>query len=165
MNWGECEFKSLRELRDKFQRAIDNKVIDNFIVELLQELANVVIAKTKRRNIKYASNTGNMAKNWKMGEIKHSGDYFIIEIYNNTEYASFVENGFRSHFVPGHWEGKVFVYNKNEKGGMYVGKKDGWVEGKFMLKISVKEVENQMPRIIDKKAYDLFMKLMGSDNK
>ena len=39
------------------------------------------------------------------------------------------------------------------------------VEGRFMLKISVKEVENQMSRIIDKKSYDLFVKLMGSDNK
>lgn len=162
MNWGECDFKGLRDMRDRFQNALDNKVVNNFIIELLQELANIVLGKTKRRT---PSNTGNLRRNWKIGNVKHSGDYFIIEIYNDTEYASFVENGFRGHFVPGHWEGKVFVYNKNEKGGMYVGPKDGWVEGRFMLKISVKEVENQMPRIIDKKSYDLFVKLMRSDNK
>ena len=162
MNWGECDFKGLRDMRDRFQDALDDKVVDDFIIQLLQDLANIVIRKTKRRT---PSSTGNLKRNWKIGNVKHSGNYFIIEIYNNTEYASFVENGFRSHWVPGHWEGNVFVYKRNEKTGMYVGSKDGWVEGKFMLKISIKEVENQMPRIIDQKTTELFLKIMGSENK
>lgn len=162
MKWGECNFKELYSLRDRFQKAVDSDVIPNFITELLQDLANVVLAKTKRRT---PSNTGNLRRNWKVGKVIREKESYYIEIFNNTEYASFVENGFRSHFVPGHWEGNVFVYNKNERTGMYVGSKGGWVEGKFMLKISIKEVENQMQNIIDKKSYELFIKLMGGNGK
>jgi len=162
MNWGECDLSPIKKLRDKFQNVIQTKMIDSFIKELLEDLANLVIGKTKRRT---PSNTGNLRRNWKMGKVIKSGEGFYIEIFNDTDYASFVESGFRSHFVPGHWEGNVFVYSPNEKGsGMYVGPKGGWVEGKFMLKISMKEVENLMPAILDKKSYELFMKILGSDN-
>lgn len=36
-------------------------------------------------------------------------------------YAKPLEYGFRGHFVPGHWDGKSFVYQpKDPQGGMFV---------------------------------------------
>ena len=52
-----------------------------------------------------------------------------IQVYNPLEYASYLEYGFRRHFVPGRWEGHTFRYipgfrpKKGESGGMMVGPK------------------------------------------
>lgn len=50
-----------------------------------------------------------------------SGTDYIVKAGNTAEYAEYIEKGFRSHFVPGHWENDVFVYDKNSKTGMIVG--------------------------------------------
>ena len=40
---------------------------------------------------------------------------------NAQPYAKPLEYGFRGHFVPGHWDGKSFVYQpKDPQGGMFV---------------------------------------------
>ncbi len=50
-----------------------------------------------------------------------------IDVYNNLEYAQYLEHGYRQHFVPGKWEGRNFVYipfykpPKGKPAGMTVG--------------------------------------------
>ena len=157
MRWGECDFSELKKLQKQINDTIDGGIIDDFMKQLLQDIANLVIRKTKRRT-PYSS--GNLRRNWKATSVKKVGDNLFVDVYNNLEYASFVENGFRAHWVPGHWEGNVFVYEQDAKEGMYVGKDSGgWVEGQFMLKISVKEVENKMQKIIDAKSFVLLKKI------
>ena len=60
---------------------------------------------------------------WKYDVIK-KGDIYIIVIYNQTEYASFVEEGHRI---------------------VVAGKTVGWVEGRFMLKLTEDEMERIAP--------------------
>lgn len=59
--------------------------------------------------------------------ITKSGNVYEIEIINPVHYASYVEFGHRT------------------RGG------DGWVQGKFYLTLSEKELEREAPRIIEKK--------------
>lgn len=159
MRWGECDFSELKKLQKQINDAADGRIIEDFMKNLLEDIGNLAIRKTKRRT---PSNTGNLRRNWKATSVKKVGSFYIIDIYNNVEYASFVENGFRAHWVPGRWEGNVFVYDREAKEGMYVGKgSGGWVEGKFMLKISIKEVENQMQQIVDSKSIALLRKIFN----
>ena len=85
-------------------------------------------------------NTGAYRENWHTGGLaRRNGNSYIIDVYNNLDYASHLEHGFRSHFVPGHWEGNTFVYQPNDpEGGMFVGpKKDVTVRGHFTLRRAV----------------------------
>ena len=60
-------------------------------------------------------------------KVKHSGNYYRIEIINPVEYAPYVEYGHRT------------------RDG------EGWVEGKFMLTISEQELQNDAPRVLENK--------------
>ena len=44
-----------------------------------------------------------------------------VSIGNYANYSGYIEKGFRSHFVPGYWRGRVFVYDPTSKKGMIVG--------------------------------------------
>lgn len=65
--------------------------------------------------------------------IHHFGGNFVIEITNSVEYASYVEYG---HRTPNH---------------------KGWVQGRFMMTISEREIKESAPQILEKK----IQKFMG----
>lgn len=68
--------------------------------------------------------TGTLRRSWYMEGPYISGMVIAIKIYNNKEYASFVEDGHRT------------------RGG------SSWVSGIHMLYKTVQEVESQMPELI-----------------
>lgn len=80
---------------------------------------------------------------------RKQGKTWIIDVYNNLDYTGHLEYGFRSHFVPGHWERNTFVYQRNDpEGGMYVGPRNGYVQGTFALRTAMRRTEmTQVPRI------------------
>lgn len=56
-------------------------------------------------------NTGDYRRNFKSGtKAIRAGNSYKIDVFNNLDYAKPLEYGFRSHFVPGHWEGNSFKY-------------------------------------------------------
>lgn len=156
--WGEFDFHEFKELADRFQKALDERVIERFIRDFLLEMAFRAERKIKKRT---PVNTGNLRRNWRVGNVERRGNSYVVEIYNNTDYASFVEYGFRSHFVPGYWQGKHFVYDPSANTGMYVGPKDGWVEGRFMMTISMKEIERELPKYLEKRVIKLLDNIMN----
>ena len=98
----------------------------------------------------YIVNTGYYRRNWKSDQTaKRAGRRFIVRFYNHLDYASHLEHGFRSHFVPGHWEGHTFVYNRDDpEGGMFVGPKGGYVRGRYTMKRAVKRtLDTQQARV------------------
>ncbi|MFR1755137.1 MAG: HK97 gp10 family phage protein [Oscillospiraceae bacterium] len=97
--------------------------------------------------------TGAYRRNWQSDKAaKRSGHRYIVRFYNPLDYASHLEYGFRSHFVPGHWEGKTFVYSRNDpKGGMYVGPKGGYVRGKFVMRRAIKRTKDTQKVRIERK--------------
>lgn len=98
-----------------------------------KELAARLLAKVKKRTPVgvYPENTGKkggtLRRGWTIGEIENINGFYKIEIINSVEYSSYVEFGHRT---------------ANHK---------GWVEGKFMLTISERELQNIAPRVLEKR--------------
>ena len=157
-----------REL-EEFQRKL--AALKEQVPEFLRALAlgeGVHAASEARRICKAEGivNTGNYRENWHAGDrrvgtrskdvsdgckARARGKTYSIDIYNNAEYAKHLEYGFRSHFVPGRWEGKTFVYQPGFPGGMYVGPKGGYVRGHFVLKRAVRRTELAQPNRLRRK--------------
>lgn len=98
-------------------------------------------------------NNGDYRRNWKSDKTaKRSGKRYIVRFYNPLDYAGHLEYGFRSHFVPGHWEGNTFVHNRDDpEGGMFVGPKGGYVRGRFVLLRAVKRTKDTQYARVNRK--------------
>ena len=150
--WGKFDFSEVKMLAKNLKNA--DAIIDHFIQDSVMRIAFRADKKIKQRT---PPGSGNLRRMWQVGSVSRSGDAYTVEIINNAEYASYVENGFRAHWVPGKWEGNTFVYIKNytpppgQPGGMQVGPKNGWVDGKFMMRISIKEIEEELPAYMQRR--------------
>ena len=160
--WGNVDFKQLKVFQKKLERL--GKMQQEFCEVAAKELAARLLRKVIMRTPvgEYPVNTGvtggTLRRGWtstshreaelgtafggsntgaatyaKKLPIKRVGNNFVIDIINPVEYASYVEYGHRT------------------RGG------GGWVQGRFMLTISVDEVQSAAPKILEKK----LAKLLG----
>lgn len=139
-----ARYDDLKVFRDKLSKINDKKKND-FMEECLHELAARLLTKVIKRTpvgvYKKGSGKvgGTLHRGWTGGErrdvqgyadyirVNHFGDVYVIEISNDVEYAPYVEYGHRT------------------RGGK------GWVQGKFMLTISEKEIRQATPSILEAK--------------
>ena len=180
-NNGKVDFTDLTKFRENIEKSLgDEEQIQQFIESCAKELAARLLAKvvkrtpvgdysveiqvTAKKDSKkhkkgdvYTKKTnpsgkvgGTLRRGW-TGEkqqnaieyanslkVEQRGKTYHIEIVNPVEYAPYVEFGHRQ--TPGQY---VPAIGKRLK--------QGWVEGKFMLTISVDEVQRDAPRIIENK--------------
>ena len=162
--WGKVDFKQLKKLQDKMQKL--NDMQQEFCEAAAKELAARLLAKVIRRTptgvvpdyitpqVKkdhwQGYTGGTLKRGWTGGKtsdgaayakslpISKNGDTFVIDIINPVEYASYVEYGHRA--TPGRFVPEL---------GMKL--KSGWVQGRFMLTISVDELQKDAPKILEKK--------------
>lgn len=75
---------------------------------------------------------GTLRRGWRIEavQILYGEEYYRLDVVNDVEYAAYVEHG---HRIVGR-NGKVY----------------GWKPGRHMLKISVAEVEEEIPGIVEK---------------
>jgi predicted RNA-binding protein Jag len=105
-----------------------------------------------------AFHAGNQSSSFN-GKTEHDGEkptnqagQYVIDVYNNMEYAAALEYGFRAHFVPGHWKGHTFVYQKDDpQGGMFVGKKGQIVQGHHTLERALGETKSTQKARLQRK--------------
>ena len=166
---GKCDFSELEKLQKQFEKA-SRVDADRFCRKVAKELAarllSKVIPKTpvgqgtfetvdgKRYTIK---NGGTLRRGWtanteqeaesgnttdpityaKSLRIARFGNNYVIIIENPVKYASYVEYGHRQE--PGRYVAAI-------------GKRlvKSWVEGKYMLTISEKELESDIPGILER---------------
>ena len=129
------DFGEIEQLRDDLVKM--SKSNRKFIEDFLLQMANRALAKTKKRT---PVDSGNLRKNWKVdGVFKAEGILYVV-LYNQVEYAGYVENGHRT------------VLRKDES--------RGWVEGYFMATISIAEIEKEMP-VRYQRAFDKYLKELG----
>ncbi len=133
--WGSFEFGDIEKLAANFQKALDERVIERFIRDFLLEMAYRAERKIKKRT---PVDTGELRRNWTVGKVERQGDGYVVQIFNNTEYASFVEHGHRT--------GADLTE---------------WVEGRFMATISMKEMERELPRYLEKRQLELLNQIMN----
>lgn len=119
--------------------------------EVFRDLCRPALVLFRRRGETKRNQTlPHYRRNWKSDQTaKRAGRRFIVRFYNPLDYAGHLEHGFRSHFVPGHWEGHTFVYNRDDpEGGMFVGPKGGYVRGRYTMKRAVKRtLDTQQARV------------------
>lgn len=133
--WGSVDFGELERLAKSFKKALDERVIDRFIRDFLLEMAYRSIRKVKKRT---PVDSGELRRNWMVGKVEKRGDAYVVELFNNTDYASFVEFGHRS--------------------GIDL---TSWTEGRFMMTISMKEIERALPTYLQKRQTELLNQIMN----
>jgi hypothetical protein len=133
--WGKFDFSEFERLAKTFKKALDERVIERFIQDFLLEMAYRAERKIKKRT---PVDTGELRRNWQVGRVERRGDAYQVEIYNNTHYAQFVEYGHRT--------GKDLTK---------------WVEGRFMMTISMQEIERELPRYLEKRVTQLLSDIMN----
>ncbi|WML35350.1 HK97 gp10 family phage protein [Clostridium sp. OS1-26] len=131
---GNFDYSEFKKLAESFQTALDTRVIERWIKEFLLEMAFRAERKIKKRT---PVDSGHLRRNWQVGSVVKQGNAYIIEIFNNVEYASYLEYGHRT---------------KNHK---------GWVEGRFMATISMAEIERELPRFMESKQVELLNQILN----
>ncbi len=126
---GKFDVKNLEKFKEELER-LDrntNAFLELCAKELAARLLRMVVKRTPVGDYPKGAGKkgGTLRRGWTIGEIKKEGNVYKIDIANNTEYASYVEFG---HRTPNH---------------------KGWVKGRFMMTISVRELENIAPKILE----------------
>lgn len=141
-SWGQVDFSELVALRDKFQNL--QNIIDDFCIQVTQEISQdfvkAVIAKTP------GGQTGALKNNWVSNIIKE-GNIYKIEVINPLKYAEFVEFGHRQQ--PGRY---VKAIGKRLK--------KSWVQGKFMLTLTERDLQRNLDKIIREKVNAFIMEAL-----
>lgn len=110
------DYSGFINLRDELVRI--EKGFDYFINAFLLKQALNTVARTKGNT---PVDTGWLRENWFVGATTRVGDSIEITVYNNVEYASFLEYGH---------------LNRN---------RTSWVPGFFMCTIAIDEVNRLIP--------------------
>jgi hypothetical protein len=106
-----------------------------FMVECVQELANRLLAKTVPRT---PVEDGELRRGWTIGQVTMTSAGAVIEVHNPVYYSPYVEYGHRT------------------------ANGQGWVEGRFMMTISLQELERELPAIMDRKIKQFVTRYLGS---
>lgn len=135
--WGKCEFSELKKLAENVN-ALKDGVANEFTKEIANEIAMRLLRRIKQKT---PVKEGTLRDGWAIGQITQKGNSYTIEIINPVEYASYVEYGHRQtpgRFVPA------------------IGKKlkKSWVKGRFMMTLSINEIEMQIPSIVTAKVWE-----------
>ena len=92
-SWGSCDFHELRDLNERIKAAASEPEMDAFYTGLLDEMMNGLLTDVKELT---PVDRGHLRRNWFITKAKRSGKVYHADIYNNIEYAPYVENGRRS---------------------------------------------------------------------
>lgn len=154
--WGNCDFSELRKYADKLEKLTDAD-IEELCIKCSKELASRLLALVIPRTIvgDYPAGSGKVGGTLRRGwtskthaeaasgkgkngkpikeyvaslPVRKVGGYYIIQIINPVEYASYVEFGHRT-------------------------RSGGWVNGKYMLTISEERLKQIAPRVLEKMLY------------
>lgn len=110
------DFKEFEEYLKNMKQV--QRDYNNFLKEFLLKCALEVLRTTKQ--ITPVGETGNLKRGWMLGNVTQVGENLEIEIFNDVEYAAYVEYGHMT---------------RNRK---------SWVEGRFMCTLSMEAVENKL---------------------
>lgn len=129
------DYSRLDAVVANLDEALRRGEVEQLMQDCLLEIAYRIEAQAK---LLTPVDSGELRRNWRVGEITRAGNEYQIEIVNNTEYASFVEFGHRH--------------------GVDLTK---WSDGKFMLRTAVETVETQLQAIFDRHVRELHRRIFG----
>lgn len=124
----EYRLDGLDEWEQAMAQAVDQQYPEEFkamVIRIAMELQGKVKEKTPRQ-------TGRLQGAWEVGGIRKSGEDYVIDVYNNVEYAEAVEWGHRQ--TPGRY---VPALGKRLKVKT--------VKGAHMMELSLQELDAVLP--------------------
>lgn len=129
---GSFDFSEFKKFRGDLKEM--NKAFPGFMRECLHELANRLLAKVVPRT---PVDTGELRRSWTIGQVVITGAGAEIEVFNPVFYSAYIEYG---HRTPNH---------------------EGWVEGRFMMRISNQELKRELPKIMARKMDQFITRYLG----
>lgn len=152
--WGKVDIKQLKKLESKLE-ALADADFDKALHNTANKIAQILLNKVKKRTpvgakptldgddaeeiyAKYWSDYvgGELRDSW-YAEVEKVADGYTVLVHLPVEYASYVEYGHRQ--TPGRY---VPALGKTLKAS--------WVDGKFMMTISVEELRQLLPGMLGK---------------
>lgn len=139
MSWGTIDDAQFQQFANKVKNKVDSGLLKQGI-----EKTALKVGTQAMRNVKSLTpvKEGNLRRQWSVVGPSYMGNVFVIELQNNTEYASYVENGHRQ--TPGRY---VPAIGKRLKAS--------WVPGQHMLMKTMFEIDAQMPQLLSPILRDL----------
>ncbi len=136
-SFGKFDTRDFDAFVSEFENKIQGEVIATEIESALTQTAGTALNKVKKKT---PVDKGTLRRNWQASNAKHFGGVFLIDIYNNTEYAPFIENGHRI-----------------KRGGKTV----GYRTGVFMLRDAIKEVDDNWDKLVGKRFLKAVENILG----
>lgn len=161
--WGEFEFDDFRKYAEKINKELKRNTAEIFLRDTMNEVGRILLANVKENtpvgqysdgwvefvamvdgkavDVRFWASVhgkqgGNLRDGWFVGGAAIVGNSVTLTIYNNVEYASWVENGHRT-------------------------RSGGWVEGQFFLKTTMEELNEMLSDIIEPKYIEFLESLLG----
>lgn len=131
---GKCDFSELRKFAKHLEK--QETKAKAMIERCTNDLAAELLARTKERT---PARSGDLCGAWSVSSIRRIGKWYKIVLINNLEYAAYVEYGHRT------------------------SNHHGWVQGKFMMTISAKEIETLAPAVIERRVKSFLNQVMHYD--
>lgn len=109
-----------------------------------------------------STRSGDMAQHWTLDSITEpmgGGPAFTTVLANNMQYASYVNDGHRmdKHFVPGLViNGNLLEQDPDGEGGIMVGTKTSYVEGKYMKEKAIGRYRSVVRTELEKRVKEVF---------
>ena len=132
------DYSEFKQFRDNFAKL--TREFDSWIHQFLLNEGMRFIAEVKPRT---PVDTGDLRNHWKLDGITRSGDTLQVWFVNPMYYATYVEYGHAKPYKAGAAEGSA-----------------DWVEGYFMMTVSLQVIERNMPARFDKQ-FEAFLASLG----
>ncbi len=104
---------------DKLEKTLTEMIKVKYPREFEKLVIQIAYEMQGRCKEKTPKVTSRLRDGWRVGKLKRKSDGLYVEVYNNVEYAEFVNYGHRT-------------------------SKNGYKEGVYMLEISMKEMEKKL---------------------
>lgn len=137
MKWGLFEYDQFEELSKRIDKAVSEETLNKVARNIIRKAAETVIKFAKENT---PVDTGWLRRSWYKSNVKIQGKDLVVTIYNNAEYAMFVEFGHR-------------IVQR----GVTVGFEDG----KFMLTLAIDEMKKLLPEITEKQIKTCFERIFS----
>ncbi|UDK97140.1 HK97 gp10 family phage protein [Lysinibacillus sphaericus] len=128
------EFEEVKQLAEKLKEL--NIASGRIHKKVAERIAQLAIRKVKMLT---PVDTGDLRNNWKYHIVKE-GDTYKIVLYNQVEYALFVEKGHRI---------------------VIAGRTVGYVDGQFMQELTEQEMERIAPRMWEREIEKEWRRILG----
>lgn len=139
-SFGKFDTREFDNFVAEFEDKANGKLIVEEIEKAMTKTAGIALNKVKKKTPTAKKHGGTLKRGWSASNLKSFGGVFMIDIYNNTEYAPYIENGHRI---------------------VRSGRTVGYVPGVFMLKETIDEIDRQWDNTIGKSFNKAIQDMLG----